>query len=112
MHRPKRILILQCARQASPEYSSQRTICESVDPERIEPFFVWQTHTKRPAADRSAALSHPEQNLFLDFGRDLEVVSNPPRLGRAWMMARRFPTAMARLRRYIRLVKPDAVYTS
>jgi len=111
VRRPKRILIIQCAREASPEYSSQRTIAEHVDPERIEPFFVWQTHTRRPSADRSAALPRPEQNLFLDFGRDQEVPSTPPRVGRAFMMARRLPPAMMTLRKHMQLIKPDAVYT-
>jgi glycosyltransferase involved in cell wall biosynthesis len=114
MPEPKRVLILQCAREASgsPEYISQRTIAENVDFDRIEPWFVWQTHTLRPEADKHAKVPRPEQNLFLDFGRDLEVPSKPPRVGRAFMMARRFPEAMMALRNLIRRIKPHAVYTS
>jgi glycosyltransferase involved in cell wall biosynthesis len=114
MPEPKRILILQCAREAagSPEYNSQRTIVEKVDFDRIDPYFVWQTHTARPGADKRADLPRPEQNLFLDFGRDLEVPSKPPRVGRALMMARRMPPAMLTLRRHLRKIRPHAVYTS
>ena len=110
--RATRILFLHCAREASPEYNAHRTLAENASSARIEPYFVSQCHTLRPSADQSARVARPEQNLFLDFGRDLEVPSRPPRVGRALMMLRRCPASLSALREHVRRVKPDVIYTS
>jgi Glycosyltransferase len=107
-----RVLFLHAALQTAAEYNSHKTIAEHVDPQRAEPYFVWQTHTQDPSQNRPAQLKRPEQNLFLDFGRDLSVPASPPRIGRALRIARRLPHALPRLREYIRNVQPDVIYTS
>lgn len=107
-----RVLFVQIAREACPEYDVHRTFAENVSASRIQSFFVWQRHTVRPSADRGAALPNPDANLFLDFGRDLEAPSRPPRIGRAIQMLRRSPSSMAALARYVRKARPDVVYTS
>lgn len=107
-----RVLFVQIAREACPEYDVHRTFAENAPVDRIEAFFVWQRHTVRPSADKGAMLPNGEQNLFLDFGRDLEVPSRPPRVGRAIQMLRRSPASLGALARHVRRTKPDVVYTS
>src|SRR5512147_2052275 len=107
-----RVLILQCTRAWAPEYNSQRTLAEHADFGRLEPYFIWQKHTLAADRDKPAQLARPEQNLFLDFGRDLDVPAWPPKVGRALRMARQSPSWLPALLRYVRQVRPDVVYSS
>ncbi len=107
-----RVLILQCTRASAPEYNSQRTIAEHADFGRIEPYFVWQKHTAAPGRNHPAQLPRPEQNVFLDFGRDLDVPAQPPKAGRGLRMIRHAPSWLPALLRHARAVRPDVVYSS
>lgn len=107
-----RVLFLQVALPGAAEYISQRTLAEFADHDRIEPYFVWQSHTHDPTRDQPARLPRPNQNLFLDFGRNLAIPSRPPRIGRALMMARRVPVALRRVRQHVREVRPHVIYTT
>jgi glycosyltransferase involved in cell wall biosynthesis len=107
-----RVLFLHCSLAWASEYNSQRTLAENADFGRIEPYFVWQKHTIAPDRDEPARLPRPEQNLFLDFGRDLDVPAWPPRVGRALRMARHAPSSLPALLRHAREVRPDVVYSS
>ena len=109
---PKRILFLHATWHKSSEYNVHKLLAENVDPDEVDSYFIWQTHTQDASKNVPANLRRPNRNFFYDFGRDMSLRPKPSKLKRAIMMFYRFPFAMFFLIRKMRTIKPHIIYTS
>lgn len=109
---PVRILFLHATWHKSSEYNVHKLLAENVDPNAVDSYFIWQTHTQEPNKNESANLSQPNRNFFYDFGRDMSLKPKPSKLKRALMMLLRFPFALYFLIGKILSIRPHIIYTS
>lgn len=106
-----RVLFLHATWHRASEYNVHQLLANHVDPQKIEPYFIWQDSTMHYS--QGAPSTRGEQEIFYwDFGRNMAISPKPPKPHRAGMMLLRLPTSLRFLAQKVREIKPDAIYTS
>lgn len=111
-NKPIRVLFLHTTWHHTSEYNVHRLLAENVDPDLVDCFFIWQTHTQNHSKNESANLAQSNRNFYYDFGRDMSLKPKPAKWKRALMMLFRFPFALLFLIGKIRKIQPSIIYTS
>lgn len=106
-----RVLFLHATWHRASEYNVHQLLANHVDPQKIEPYFIWQDSTMHYAQGTSA-LAREQEIFYWDFGRNMAISPKPPKPHRAWMMLLRLPTSLRFLAQKVREIKPDVIYTS
>jgi glycosyltransferase involved in cell wall biosynthesis len=110
--KPLRVLFLHSTKHHASEYNVHKLLAENVDPDLVDSYFIWQTHTKDSSQDIVPKLLRENRVFHWDFGRDMTLSPKPPKWKRALMVFKRFPASLFFVGRKIREIKPDVIYSA
>ncbi|MBX0328817.1 glycosyltransferase family 4 protein [Oscillochloris sp. ZM17-4] len=107
-----RVLFIHASQDhLSAEYKVHKIFAESATAYGVESHFVWQRGLQS-TSDNTMVFPWPERVRYIDFGRDLSLGLHGGRLRRARMMLRSMPSALRETITYVRVIRPDLIYTS
>jgi glycosyltransferase involved in cell wall biosynthesis len=107
-----KVLFLHATWHHASEYNVHRLLAESVDPNQVDCYFVWQSATHNPSLNKPPRLFRANRTQFWDFGRNMALQPKPSRTVRMAMMAKQLPATLHFLRQQIETIQPDVIYTS
>lgn len=110
--RPLRVLFLHSTKHHASEYNVHTLLAENVDPDLVDSYFIWQTHTQDSSKNIVPKLARENRVFPWDFGRDMTLSPKPPKWKRALMVFGRFPASFFFVLRKIREIKPDFIYSA
>ncbi len=107
-----RVLFLHATWHTTSEYKVHQLLAENVDPQEIDPYFIWQDSAHNYGATTICASGEAKDIYYWDFGRDMTIMPKPPKVKRALMMLFQLPNSLRFIAQKVRETKADVLYTS
>lgn len=107
-----RVLFLHATWHTTSEYKVHQLLAENVDPQKIDPYFIWQDSAHNYGAATLSASGQAKDIYYWDFGRDMAIMPKPPKAKRALMMLLQLPNSLRFIAQKVRETKADVLYTS